>query len=265
MAYLIRTPYHRAFAAQRRRRLRPAEAAPHPFFRHYDDDVTFPYNARRAIRGRARTMIRVIVADDHELVREGVKKVLSGDRDVVVAGEAADLPSTLALLATVDTDLLLLDLTLSPVHELDALRVITERFPQVRVLVLSSYSEARFGIPVLKLGAAGYVPKSLTADVVLKAVRKVHAGGRYVSENLAELLADEVSAPRPRYAHERLTERELQVLRLLAVGHPVKQVAARLDISISSVNTYRGRIFVKLGLRNNPELIRYAIQHGLVS
>ncbi len=210
-------------------------------------------------------MIRVVIADDHQLVREGVKKVLSVDPEIVLVGEAADLKSTLAVLETVETDLLLLDLTLSPIHELDALRTVVERFPGLRVLVLSSHSEERFGIPVLKLGAAGYIPKSLTVDVMLKAIHKVHAGGRYLSEDLADILAREVSSPHPRHAHERLTDRELQVLHLLAVGQPVKQVAAKLDISISSVNTYRSRIFAKLQLRNNADLIRYAIQHGLVA
>ena len=209
-------------------------------------------------------MIRVIVADDHELVREGVKKVLSVDPDVVLVGEAFDLKSMFEVLHKVQTDILLLDLTLDPVNELDALRAVLERFPGIRVLVLSSHSEERFGIPVLKLGAAGYIPKSLTADVVRKAIHRVNAGGRYLSENLAELLADEVAAAQPRYAHDRLTERELQVMRMLALGNPVKQVAARLDISISSVNTYRARIFLKLEVKSNAELIRYALQHGLV-
>lgn len=210
-------------------------------------------------------MIRVVIADDHQLVREGVKKVLSVDPDIVLVGEAADLASTLAVLASVETDLLLLDLTLSPVHELDALRTVIERFPGLRVLVLSSHSEERFGISVLKLGAVGYVPKSLTVDVVLKAIHQVYAGRRYLSESLADILAHEVTSPHPRHAHERLTDRELQVMRLLAMGHPVKQVAAKLDISVSSVNTYRSRIFTKLQLRSNAELIRYALQHGLVT
>lgn len=210
-------------------------------------------------------MIRVVVADDHQLVREGVKKVLSVDPDIVLVGEAADLESTLAVLEDTETDLLLLDLTLSPIHELDALRTVVARFPGVRVLVLSSHSEERFGIAVLKLGAAGYIPKSLTVDVVLKAIHRVHAGGSYLSDKLADMLVHEVSSSQPRHPHERLTDRELQVLRLLAMGHPVKQVAAKLDISISSVNTYRSRIFTKLLIRSNAELIRYAIHHGLVT
>lgn len=209
-------------------------------------------------------MIRVVVADDHQLVREGVKKVLSTDTDIVLVGEAGDLPSTLDVLRSTPADVLVLDLSLSPTHELDALRTVVDHFPALRVLVLSSHSEDRFGIPVLRLGAFGYISKAMTADVVVKAIRKIHAGGRYLSDNLAELLAHEVISPQPRHAHERLTEREHQVLCLLATGSPVKQVAAKLDISISSVNTYRGRIFTKLQLRSNAELIRYAIQNGLV-
>jgi DNA-binding NarL/FixJ family response regulator len=209
-------------------------------------------------------MIRVVIADDHPLVREGVKKVLSTDPDIVLIGEAADLPSTLEVLRSTPPDVLLLDLSLSPTNELDALRTVVDRFPGLRVLVLSSHSEERFGIPVLRLGASGYICKSLTADVVVRAIRKIHTGGRYLSDNLAELLAHEVISPQPRHAHERLTERERQVLCLLAMGSPVKQVAGRLDISISSVNTYRGRIFTKLQLRSNAELIRYAIQNALV-
>ena len=210
-------------------------------------------------------MIRVVIADDHQLVREGVKKVLSTDPEIVLVGEAADLASTLEVLRSTPPDVLVLDLSLSPVHELDALRIVVDRFPGLRVLVLSSYSEERFGIPALRAGACGYTCKSETADVVITAIRKIHAGGRYLSDNLAELLAHEVVSPQPRQAHERLTERERQVLCLLAAGSPVKQVAAKLDISISSVNTYRGRIFTKLKLRSNAELIRYAIQNGLIS
>lgn len=210
-------------------------------------------------------MIKVVIADDHQLVREGVKKVLSTDPDITVVGEAADLPSAIQILRAVDTDVFILDLTLSPVNELEAVRTVTGLLPELRVLVLSSHSEERFGIPVVRLGAAGYLWKSRTADEVVTAVRRVHAGGRYLSDTLAELLAQEVAAPAPRSSHDRLTEREHQVLCLLAKGCPVKQVAARLDISISSVNTYRTRIFTKLALRSNADLIRYALQNGLVT
>lgn len=209
--------------------------------------------------------IRVVVADGHQLVREGVKRVVSADPGIVVVGESADLAATLEVVAATRPDVLLLDLSLSGTHELDALRAVTERFAGMPILVLSSHSEAQFGIAVLRLGAAGYLCKSQAADVIVKAIRKAHAGGRYLSDTLAELLAEKLASPHLRQPHELLTEREHDVLRLLALGSPVKQVAGKLDISISSVNTYRGRIFTKLRIKSNAELIRYAMRHRLVS
>ncbi len=210
-------------------------------------------------------IIRVVVADGHQLVREGVKQVLSTEPDIVLVGEGADLPGTLEVVLSTEPDVLLLDLALSQTHDLDALRAVTARFPGVRVLVLGAHGEAQFGMAVLRLGAAGYIGKTMAADVLVKAIRKAHAGGRYLSDTLAELLADEMVSPRPRQGHERLTEREREVLSLLAGGNMVKQVAGKLSISSSSVNTYRGRIFAKLDLKNNAELIRYAMRHALVS
>jgi DNA-binding NarL/FixJ family response regulator len=209
--------------------------------------------------------IRLVIADGHQLVREGVKRVVAVDPGIVVVGESADLAATLEVVAATRPDVLLLDLSLSPTHELDALRAVTERFAGMPVLVLSSHSEEQFGIAALRLGASGYLCKSLAADVIVKAIRKAHAGGRYLSDTLAELLADKLASPHPRLPHELLTEREHNVLRLLALGSPVKQVAGKLDISVSSVNTYRGRIFAKLRIKSNAELIRYAMRHRLVS
>jgi DNA-binding NarL/FixJ family response regulator len=210
-------------------------------------------------------MIRIVVADDHQLIREGIKKTLASADDIVVAGEAWDMPSLLSALAQQQADLVVLDLTLNPEHELAALRTVRERFPQVPVLVISLYPESQFGVACLRGGASGYISKSMTVDVIEKAVRKVHAGGHYVSEALADLLARELTAPKAPSPHELLTEREAQVLALLATGLSVKQVAGKLDISISSVNTYRARIFSKMGLASNAELIRYAIKHRIAS
>ena len=207
--------------------------------------------------------VRVVVADDDQLVREGVKKVLALEPGIVVAGESADLPETLEVVRFTRPDVLLLDLDLSAVHALDALRAVTAHFPDLPVLVLSAHSEQQFGIAVLRLGAAGFICKSTAAAVIARAIRKAQAGGRYLSDTLAELLAEQVASPPPRLPHDRLTARERDVLRLLALGSAVKQVAGKLDISVSSVNTYRNRIFDKLRMRNNAELIRYAIQHGL--
>jgi DNA-binding NarL/FixJ family response regulator len=210
-------------------------------------------------------MIRIVVADDHQLIREGIKKTLASADDIVVSGEAWDMPSLLSALAQQQADLVVLDLTLNPEHELAALRTVRERFPQVPVLVISLYPENQFGVACLRGGASGYISKSMTVDVIEKAVRKVRAGGHYLSEALADLLARELTAPKAPSPHELLTEREAQVLALLATGLSVKQVAGKLDISISSVNTYRARIFSKMGLASNAELIRYAIKHRIAS
>jgi len=210
-------------------------------------------------------MIRIVVADDHQLVREGIKKILARESDIELAGEAWDTESLLQVLNVREVDIVLLDLSLSPPDELATLRLLRAKFPYLAVIVISSHLESEFGIGSLREGASGYITKSMTVDVIVKAVRKVHAGGRYVSESLADLLAHELVSPKNPQPHELLTDRETQVLVLLASGLSVKQIAGKLAISNSSVNTYRTRLFSKMGLRTNAELIRYAITHGLAS
>jgi DNA-binding NarL/FixJ family response regulator len=214
-------------------------------------------------------MIKIILGDDHQLIREGIKKTLAPERDMEIVGEAADMPSLLSMLDERQADVVLLELSmsmrlsLSPPSEMAALRTLRDRFPQVRVLVITSHPESQCGVDSLREGASGYICKSMSVDVIAHAVRKVAAGAHYVSESLAELLAHELTAPKAPSPHELLTEREIQVLVLLASGLSVKQVAGRLSISISSVNTYRNRIFSKMRLKTNAELIRYAVTHDL--
>jgi DNA-binding NarL/FixJ family response regulator len=210
-------------------------------------------------------MIRIIVADDHQLLREGIKKTLARECDIELVGEAWDSESLQFLLETHEVDIVLLDLSLSPPDELGTLRLLRERFPHVAVIVVSSHLESEFGVDSLREGASGYIAKSMTVDVIGRAVRKVYGGGRYVSESLADLLAHELVAPKKPLPHQRLTDRETQVLVLLATGLTVKQIAGKLGISNSSVNTYRARLFSKMALKTNAELIRYAIKHGLAS
>ena len=210
-------------------------------------------------------MIKLVVADDHQLIRQGIKRTLTADNDIDIVGEAWDMQSLLSVLDEQHVDILLLDLSLCPTNELAALRTVRERFPQLPILVISAHSENQFGIDSLREGASGYVTKSMTVDVIVKAVRKVCAGGRYVSECLADLLAAELTAPKNPHPHGLLSEREIQVFILLGSGLTVKQVAGKLDVSISSVNTYRSRILGKMQLKSNAELIRYAVKHGLAS
>ena len=209
-------------------------------------------------------MIRIVIADDHELIREGVKKIIRSSRDMKVVGEAGDIEQAVELLARYTPDIAILDISLPGHDGLEGLAEVRRRFPGLPVLILSMYPEERYAIRALKTGAAGYITKAMAAEELLIAIRKVMAGGSYLSPRVVELLAMGVREPKFASLHECLTGREQQIVSLIGAGKQVKQIAAELAISISSVNTYRGRIFKKMGLSSNAALIRYAVEHGLV-
>jgi DNA-binding NarL/FixJ family response regulator len=209
-------------------------------------------------------MTGIVIADDHELIREGIKKIIRSSREMHIAGEAADINQTLELAEAHAPDIIVLDINLPGIDGLEGLEMVRQRFPAIPVLILSMYPEERFAVRALKTGASGYITKSMAAEELLKAIQKIMSGGVYVSPHLAELLAIEARHPSRALPHECLTERELQVVSMLASGKQIKQIAAELSISISSVNTYRVRIFRKTGMVSNAALIRYAVEHGLV-
>lgn len=208
-------------------------------------------------------MIRIIIADDHEFIREGVKKILRGERDMRVVGEAANVGELLALVGQCEADVLVLDINLPGRSGLDALGELRGLQPGLPVVVLSMHPEDRFALRVLKAGAAAYVSKASAADELVAAVRKAASGGRYISPVVAELLARELENPKGAAPHEKLSARESQILSLIGAGKSTKQIAYELSISVNTVNTYRARILEKLGMRANAELIRYAVEHGL--
>jgi DNA-binding NarL/FixJ family response regulator len=208
-------------------------------------------------------MIRIVIADDHELIREGVKKILRGERDMRVVGEAANVGELLALVGQCEADVLVLDINLPGRSGLDALGELRGLQPGLSVVVLSMHPEDRFALRVLKAGAAAYVSKASAADELVAAVRQAASGGRYISPVVADLLARELENPKSAAPHEKLSARESQILSLIGAGKSTKQIAAELSISVNTVNTYRARILEKLGMRANAELIRYAIEHGL--
>jgi two-component system, NarL family, invasion response regulator UvrY len=210
-------------------------------------------------------MIRVVIADDHELIRVGVKKIIRPARDIKVVGEATDVDEAIASVRAHQPDLLVLDISLPGSEGLEGLQRIRQGAPGLAVLILSMYPEERFAVAALKAGAAGYITKAMAAEELLAAIRKIVAGGSYVSLRLAELIADDLRrAHSPAAPHERLTERELRVALMIGAGKAIKQVAADMGISVSTVNTYRSRIFRKTGLQSNAALIRYAVENGLV-
>lgn len=209
-------------------------------------------------------MIKLVIADDHALLREGVKKIIRGAPGLRVVGEAASLEEAIVLVGQNQPDLVVLDISLPGWDGLDGLVELRRHYPRQRVLILSMYAEERYAMAALKAGAVGYITKTMAAEELVKAIRKVMEGGIYIGPQLAELLAQQARTPAPELPHERLTARESEILTLIGAGLQVKQVAAELDISVSSVNTYRLRIFQKMGLHSNAALIRYAVQHDLV-
>lgn len=207
-------------------------------------------------------MIRVVIADDHELIREGIKKIVRHCADLKIVGEAADLKQAIALIAQVRPDVAVLDISLPDSDGLDGLAELRRHFPALRIVMLSMHPEERFALAAMRAGALGYVSKAMASTELLDAIRSAGAGHPWVGPRVAALLAQEGSAV-GRAPHENLTPRESEIVALIGAGLQIKQVAAELGISVSSVNTYRSRIFRKMGMSTNASLIRYALQHGL--
>lgn len=208
-------------------------------------------------------MTRVLIVDDHELIREGIKKILRGAHDLRLVSEAGSLSEALEHLKRRPPELVILDMDLVDATGLSGLVKIKAQCPNVPVLVLSMFREDRYALPCIKAGAAGYVSKTMAAEELLRAIDKVMSGGTYLSAAAAELLAEDVRDRGKRKGPDTLTPRELQVLSLITRGMQPKEIASDLGLSLSSVNTYRARIFEKLDLANDRQLIRYAMEAGL--
>ena len=212
-------------------------------------------------------MIRVLSVDDHRIVREGVKRLLEECSDIRVVAEATSGAGALAQMEQHPADVVLLDVAMPGTSFVQTLRDLRERFPKARVIVLTGHAEEEYAIRALKAGASGYVTKEHSAEELIGAIRKAHAGGTYVSGSLAERLARDVGSGgggrSDGPAHEALSDRELEVLRLLGKGRSVKEIAGDLELSSKTVSTYRTRMLEKLGLKTTADLIRYAVEHRL--
>ncbi|MCU0586847.1 MAG: response regulator transcription factor [Syntrophobacteraceae bacterium] len=208
-------------------------------------------------------MIRVLVADDHAIVRQGLKLILSEEFDSLVLGEACSGRELLQLVDRDDWDIVVLDITLSDRNGLDILKDLKLQRPKLPVLILSMHSEDQFAVRSLKAGASGYMTKENVPEELVKAIKKVLGGGRYVSATLAEKLAFELDA-QVRPPHEALSDREYQVLRMIASGRTVSEIAEELALSVKTISTYRARVLEKLRMKTNAELTHYAIRNSLV-
>lgn len=207
---------------------------------------------------------RILIADDHELIREGLQRVFVKAGQTGEFGEACTAADVLARVRDEEWDMVVLDLNLPGRGGLDVLKEIKAERPALPVLVLSMYPEEQFAVRVMRAGADGYVTKSQAPEVIVEAMRRVVTGGKYISASVAAKLAEALSARAPEAAHEALSDREDQVLRRIAAGEAVGEIAVALNLSVKTVSTYRANILRKLGLRNNAQLMRYAHDHGLV-
>jgi len=209
-------------------------------------------------------MIKIFIVDDHEIIREGLKKILKEESDLVVVGEAQNGDEVMQQIKDIDCDIMLLDMNMPGRSGLELLGDIKALKPQLHILVLSIHPEDKFALRTLKSGASGYLCKDTALEELVVAIRKVHTKGRYLSTTLAEQLAFDFMPEKDQLPHEQLSNREQEIMVLLATGKKVKDIAADLQLSISTVFTYRVRIFEKLKIKSNVELTHYAIANKLV-
>lgn len=209
-------------------------------------------------------MIKILIADDHAIVRAGLKRIIGETHDMEVVAEAATGAEALERARHTIPDVVVLDVSMPGRGGLDTLKELKRLLPKTRVLVLSMHPEDQFGPRFLREQADGYMTKESAPELLIGAIRKVHAGGKYLSAALAERLASNLDRDLDRPPHELLSAREFEVLRLIAAGKTVGEIGAELRLSVKTVSTYRTRILQKMNLKNNAELMHYAMQAGLV-
>jgi len=209
-------------------------------------------------------VIRLAIADDHPIVREGLRRIATEEPGIVVAGEASTAVELFELLDKSAVDVVLLDVSMPGATFVETLMQLRERHPSVRVLVLSVHPEDQWAMRALRSGAAGYLTKDRSPEQLVEAIRRVARGGKYVSDTLAEKLAGLVDYGRTRAPHELLSDREFEVLRALGSGMAVKDVAEQLRLSAKTVSTYRTRLLEKMNLKSKADLVRYVVDHELL-
>lgn len=207
--------------------------------------------------------IRLIIADDHTLMREGLKQLFALQEDIQLVGEAVNGVQVLECLRQREADLLLLDMSMPGISGEDLVGRVRAHYPTLAILILSMHDQPQIAQRALRAGANGYLTKDGDPDTLLHALRKVARGGRYIAQEVAEAMVFESTAGYGAARHDHLSEREFQVLRLLAQGLGANEIAARLAISGKTVSTYKSRLMEKMGFENNADLVRYALRHGL--
>jgi len=207
---------------------------------------------------------KVLIADDHAIVRKGLIQVLSKTSDLVVCGEAESGNEVLDLIQKVDVDVLVMDIDMPEKSGWETLVQLKSQIPKLPIIILSIYPEDHYAVRFLRGGASGYLTKSNTPELLVEAIRKVALGGKFISPSLAEKLAFDVDADSQKPCHELLTDREFQVFCLIASGKKLKDIAEELILGITTISTHRSHILEKMGMKSNADLIQYAIKNELV-
>jgi DNA-binding NarL/FixJ family response regulator len=209
-------------------------------------------------------MIKILIVDDHAIVREGLSRIIGAENDMMVAGMAKDGTEVIRLMLDNEIDVVVLDISMPGKSGLDLIKDLKQVQPLVKILMLSMYPEERFAMRSIKAGASGYLTKEMAPEEIVSAVRTIYSGRKYITPALADMIAEELQNPSEKVPHELLSDREFEVLCMLAIGKPVVEIASTLSLSESTVSTYRMRILQKMNLKTNSDLIHYGIEHGLV-
>jgi len=209
-------------------------------------------------------MIRIVIADDHTIVREGLKQVLSAASDLTIVGEAQNGHEVLQRVREQDFDVLLLDMSMPGKSGIELIKQVRAEKPRLRIMVLSMHQEPQYAVRAIRAGASGYLTKESASAQLVSAIRKVAGGGAYITDAVAEQLALGAMPQTDGPPHSALSDRELQVFRLLVAGGTVSEIADQLNLSVKTVSTHKARILQKMNMSNPTELIRYALQHGLI-
>lgn len=213
---------------------------------------------------RSNNIIRVFIADDHFVVRQGLKHIISQNPDMEVVGEAENGNQVLERLRDLEADVVLMDIEMPGKNGWEVMLQLKSMRPELGVLILSIFPEDHYGLRLIKAGAAGYLAKSSAPDQFAQAIRKVAAGGKFVSSSLAEKVIEELDRDSDKLPHEYLSEREFQVFCMIAGGKKMKEIADELSVSITTISTHRANIMEKMGMKNNAELIHYALKNGIL-
>ena len=206
-------------------------------------------------------MIRILIADDHPMFREGLRRILAGYPDINVAGEASNGQEVFEKVRNNEYDIVLLDIAMPGTPGLEVLKQLKNEKPKLPVLVLSMYPEEQYAVRVIRAGASGYLTKEIVSEELMTAIRRISEGRKYITSSIAERLADDMEPAAEKPLHETLSYRELEVYRMIAAGKTTTQIAEELFLSVKTISTYRSRILEKMRMKTNAELIHYAVKH----